>query len=85
MRTRKFHHLPKEFYVNSKHTFVGSTEWTWVSRRGAWRQTHSSQPSDPRPHLEPNHMGDLHPVEEALDLWDPAASGDRLEGEKDQH
>lgn len=27
-------------------------------------------------------MGDLHPVQEALDLGDPAASGDRLEGER---
>lgn len=27
-------------------------------------------------------MGDLHPVEEALDLGNPAASGDRLEGER---
>lgn len=33
------------------------------------------------PHLEPDHMGDLHPVEEALDLGDPAASSDGLDRE----
>lgn len=46
----------------------------------------SPEPRAPRgrlaPHLEPDHVGDLHPVEEALDLGDPAASGDRLEGEE---
>lgn len=30
-------------------------------------------------HLEPYHMGDLHPVEEALDLGDPTASSNWLE------
>lgn len=31
------------------------------------------------PHLEPDHVGDLHPIEETLDLGDPTASSNRLE------
>lgn len=37
------------------------------------------------PHLEPDHVGDLHPIEEALDLGDPAASSNWLEGEGGKH
>lgn len=37
------------------------------------------------PHLEPNHVGDLHPIEEALDLGDPTASSNWLEGERREH
>lgn len=42
-------------------------------------------PSQGSPHLEPDHVGDLHPVEEALDLGDPTASSDWLRGDRGEH
>lgn len=34
------------------------------------------------PHLEPHHVGNLHPIEETLDLGDPTAGSDGLEEEE---